>query len=54
MLMQASDWTTKSLGYISIPHTSLFGSFVIPYWYVIAIIVAGVFYYYGFKIEIPL
>jgi hypothetical protein len=45
LLMQASDWTTKSLGYISIPHSS----FVIPYWYIIAIIVCGVFYYYAFK-----
>jgi hypothetical protein len=33
------------LGYISIPHSS----FVIPFWYIIAIIVAGVFYYYSFK-----
>jgi hypothetical protein len=49
LLMQASDWTTKSLGYVSIPHTGLFGSFVIPYWYVIAIMVCGVFYYYAFK-----
>lgn len=49
LLMQASDWTTKSLGYIYIPHTNLFGNFVIPYWYIIAIIVAGLFYYYAFK-----
>jgi hypothetical protein len=45
LLMQASDWTTKNLGYISIPHSS----FVIPYWYIVAIIVSGVFYYYAFK-----
>ena len=32
-----------------LPHTGLFGNFVIPYWYVIAIIGAGVFYYYAFK-----
>jgi hypothetical protein len=49
LLMQASDWTTRNLGYISIPHTGLFGNFVIPYWYVIAIIGAGIFYYYAFK-----
>ena len=47
--MQASDWTTKNLGYISIPHAYQFGNFVIPYWYVIAIIIAGIFYYYAFK-----
>src|SRR5919202_1917680 len=35
LLMQASDWTTRNLGYISMPHTGLFGNFVIPYWYVI-------------------
>jgi hypothetical protein len=49
LLMQASDWTTKNLGYISIPHAYQFGNFVIPYWYVIAIIIAGIFYYYAFK-----
>lgn len=49
LLMQASDWTTKNLGYISMPHTSILGSFVIPYWYIIALIVASVFYYYAFK-----
>jgi hypothetical protein len=47
--MQASDWTIRNLGYISIPHIGLFGNFVIPYWYIIAIIGAGVFYYYAFK-----
>jgi predicted permease len=48
-MMQASDWTTNNLGNISIPRDSVFGSFVIPYWYIIAITVAGVFYYYAFK-----
>jgi hypothetical protein len=45
-MMQASDWTTKNL---VLPRDSLFGSFVIPYWYIIAITVSGVFYYYAFK-----
>jgi hypothetical protein len=49
LLMQASDWTTKSLGHVQIPHVNPFGSFVIPYWYIIAIVIAGIFYYYAFK-----
>ena len=49
MLIQASDWTTKNLGGLPIPHVGLFGSFVIPYSYIIAIVIAGMFYYFAFK-----
>ncbi len=49
LLMQASDWTTKNLSGLHIPHVDFIGSFVIPYWYMIVIIVAGVFYYFAFK-----
>jgi hypothetical protein len=49
LLMQASDWTTKSLGSLHIPHINPFGSFVIPYWYIISIVIAGIFYYYALK-----
>ena len=49
MLMQASDWTTKSMGSTPIIHTNLLGNFVIPYWYIIAIAAAAIFYYYAFK-----
>lgn len=49
LLMQVSDWTTKNLGGLHIPHTGPFSSFVIPYWYIIVIAIAGVFYYYAFK-----
>jgi hypothetical protein len=47
--MQASDWTTKNLSGLHIPHVDFIGSFVMPYWYMIVIIVAGVFYYFAFK-----
>ena len=30
LLIQASDWTTKNLGGLHIPHVDLVGSFVIP------------------------
>lgn len=49
LLIQASDWTTKSLGSTPTLHINQFGNFVIPYWYIIAIIIAGIFYYYAFK-----
>jgi hypothetical protein len=49
LLMQASDWTTKSLGSLPIPHTHPFGSFVVPYWYILSVVIAGMFYYYAFK-----
>jgi hypothetical protein len=49
LLIQASDWTTKNLGGLHIPHVDLFGSFVVPYWYIIVIIIAGIFYYFAFK-----
>ncbi|HEY7572131.1 MAG TPA: hypothetical protein VH796_12265 [Nitrososphaeraceae archaeon] len=49
LLMQASDWTTKNLSGLHIPHVDFIGSFVMPYWYMIVIIVAGVFYYFAFK-----
>ena len=49
LLMQASDWTTKNLGSLPVPHINPFGSFVIPYWYIISIVIADIFYYYAFK-----
>jgi|SRR5215467_1709120 hypothetical protein len=49
LLMQASDWTTKNLGGLHIPHVDFIGSFVVPYWYIIVIVVAGIFYYFAFK-----
>jgi hypothetical protein len=49
LLMQASDWTTKSLGFLPVPHINPFGNLVIPYWYIISIVIAGIFYYYAFK-----
>lgn len=49
LLIQASDWTTKSLGSLPVPHIHPFGNFVIPYWYIISIVIAGIFYYYAFK-----
>lgn len=38
-LMQFSDWTSKHLGAIDV------GSFVIPYWYLIAVCLAALAYY---------
>ena len=49
LLMQASDWTTKNLSGLHVPHIDLIGSFVIPYWYIIVIVIAGIFYYFAFK-----
>ena len=49
LLVQASDWTTKSLGSLPVAHIHSFGNFVIPYWYIISIVIAGIFYYYAFK-----
>lgn len=49
LLMQASDWTAKNLGGLHIPHVDIIASFIIPYWYIIVIIVAGIFYYFVFK-----
>ncbi|MGB8936286.1 MAG: hypothetical protein WCC17_14410 [Candidatus Nitrosopolaris sp.] len=49
LLIQASDWTTKSLGSLPVSHIHPFGNFVIPYWYIISIVIAGIFYYYAFK-----
>ncbi|MGC2573195.1 MAG: hypothetical protein WA364_16910 [Candidatus Nitrosopolaris sp.] len=48
LLIHTSDWTTKSLGSLPVPHIYPFGSFVIRYWYIISIIIAGIFYYYHF------
>jgi len=45
LLMQASDWTTKNLGSLLIPHVNPFGIFVIRYWYIIVIIIGRIFYY---------
>jgi hypothetical protein len=49
LLMQVSDWTSKNLGALHIPHINAFGTFVIPYWYIITIAIAGVFYYNAFR-----
>lgn len=50
MLMQASDWTTHNVGGLTISKSSLYGGgFVIPYWYIIAGIIVGFFFYYAFK-----
>ena len=43
-LMQATDWTSMHLGAIKLAN-----SFVIPYWYLIAIVVATVSYYVAFR-----
>ena len=49
LLMQASDWTVKNLGGISLPSIDGFHAFVIPYWYLVAIGLASLFYYYSFR-----
>jgi hypothetical protein len=43
LLMQASDWTSIHLGAIDM------GSFVIPYWYVIAVTLVALAYYGAFR-----
>ena len=43
-LMQATDWTSMHLGAIKLAN-----SFVMPYWYLIAIVVATVSYYVAFR-----
>jgi hypothetical protein len=43
-LMQATDWTSIHLGAMKLAN-----SFVIPYWYLIAIVVATVSYYVAFR-----
>jgi len=43
LLMQASDWTSMHLGAIDV------GSFVIPVWYIIAIVIGTLAYYGGFR-----
>jgi hypothetical protein len=49
LLMQASDWTTRTLGGLTVPSLGNFHGFMIPYWYLIAIGLAGLFYYYSFR-----
>ena len=49
LLMQASDWTTRTLGGLPVHNPGAFGSFVVPYWYLIAIAIAGVCYYIAFR-----
>jgi hypothetical protein len=49
LLMQPSDWTAHNIGGLIISKSSSFGGLVIPYWYLIACIVAGFFFYYAFK-----
>jgi hypothetical protein len=41
--MQASDWMSVHMGVIDV------GSFVIPTWYVIAMAIAALAYYGGFR-----
>jgi hypothetical protein len=43
LLMQASDWSSIHLGAINV------GSFVIPNWYLIAIVIALLAYYGAFR-----
>jgi hypothetical protein len=43
MLMQLSDWTSMHMGAIDL------GSFVIPVWYLVAIAIATLAYYGGFR-----
>jgi hypothetical protein len=43
MLMQYSDWTSMHLGAINV------GSFVIPNWYLIALVLATLAYYVAFR-----
>jgi hypothetical protein len=43
MLMQSSDWTSMHLGAIDV------GSFVIPAWYIVAVAIAALAYYVGFR-----
>lgn len=43
MLMQLSDWTSMHMGAIDV------GSFVIPTWYIIAVAIAALAYYGGFR-----
>lgn len=45
LLMQASDWTTQNMGGLIIPKSTSFNGFVIPYWYLIASIIAAFFFY---------
>jgi len=49
LLMQASDWTAKTLGGIQVHGIGPIHDFVIPYWYISAIFLAGIFYYYAFR-----
>jgi hypothetical protein len=49
LLMQASDWTVKTLGGIPIQGVGPFHPVVIPYWYLLAISLAGLLYYYAFR-----
>jgi hypothetical protein len=43
MLMQFSDWTSMHMGAIDL------GNFVIPVWYIVAVAVAALAYYGGFR-----
>ena len=43
LLMQSTDWTSVHLGAID------FGSFVLPTWYLVAIAIAALAYYGGFR-----
>lgn len=43
LLMQSSDWTSMHMGAIDV------GSFVIPVWYLVAVAIATLAYYGGFR-----
>ena len=49
LLMQASDWTVRTLGGIPVGATGSVHPFVIPYWYILAIFLASVLYYSAFR-----
>jgi hypothetical protein len=49
LLMQALDWSVKTLGGIQLHGMSALHTFVIPYWYLIALLLAGLAYYYAFR-----
>ena len=42
--MQTTDWTSMHLGALKLAN-----SFVIPYWYLIAIVIATAAYYVAFR-----
>lgn len=49
LLMQASDWTVRTLGGVQLQLPAPFYNIVLPYWYLIALMIAGLAYYYAFR-----